>query len=256
MKRYWVPPECMEGGVFSLEGEVFHHIHNVCRNDMGAKFEILCGDHKAYFVELSEVQKKRGSARVLEVREIAPLPLPHIHLYLSIPRPAKLDWIIEKTVELGVYSLTPFVSDYSFVRKVDSSLLKRRERWLKIVRGASQQSGRGELMPIEEPTTLDRILGEFNPSPANAGLFCYEGEASLTLRDALGQIQGTPRPGKLENLRLFVGSEGGFSSAEVQKFQSVGLDSVTLGEQILRVDTACVALVSILKYEFNLMGGR
>jgi 16S rRNA (uracil1498-N3)-methyltransferase len=256
MKRYWVPQDWLGEEEVSLSGDIYHHIHKVCRNDVGAKFELLCGDHKAYFVELIEAGKKSGKAKRLEVREIPPVAKPYIHLAVSIPRFHKFDFIVEKAVELGVFAIHPFVSDYSFVKKVDSSLERKRERWKKIVQGATQQSGRGDLMEVCSSHTLDQVLDEFNQRPNAAGLFPYEGECPLSVRDAIGQIRPKSAEAALEELWLFVGSEGGFSSPEVVKFQELGLSPATLGEQVLRVDTACMALVTILKYEFHLLEGK
>lgn len=261
MKRYWIPEEWIEDGLVRLEGETYHHIHRVCRNEAGSKFEVLPGGQRAYFVELVEAKKNTGLARILETREIPVLPKPHIHLALSIPRFSTIDWVIEKAVELGVYAVHPFVSDYSFVRKIDGSLSAKEKRWHKIVQGASQQSGRGDLMQVSSPRTLDQLLAEFseqlNRQDQCLGLFPYEGETPHTIHDAMDGYRASEKWKDLGSFWIFVGSEGGFSSKEVEKFQGVGLEPVTLGEQILRVDTACLALVSIIKYELDLMrGGR
>lgn len=251
MKRYWVPKDWVNQESVSFSGDIYHHIHKVCRNEVGSKFEVLCGDQKAYFVQMIEAGKKTGQARVLEEREIEPLPKPHIHLAVSIPRFHKLDFIIEKSVELGVFSLHPFVSDNSFVKSLGDSLEKKSSRWKKIVQGATQQSGRGELMEVQRPLDLPGILAEFNRRERAEGLFPYEGECQLSVRDAVGQMRRNTQSSPLEEIWLFIGSEGGFSEREVEQFQELGLQPTTLGSQVLRVDTACMALVTILKYEFN-----
>ena len=256
MKRYWIPKEWINDSRIDLDGDIFHHIHRVCRNEVGAKFELLAGDQKAYFVELKEAQKKSGWAEVLEIREITPLKKPYIHLALSLPRFAKMDWILEKSVEMGVAKLHPFVSDYSFVRKVDQSLLGKEKRWKKIIQSATQQSGRGELMEFSSPQTLDQLLEEFNQDERNMGLFPYEGEASQNINDAMQLFRSRWDEQPFDQIWLFVGSEGGFSQKEVRKFEELGLASTTLGEQVLRVDTACLALISIIKYEMRLMEGK
>lgn len=256
MKRYWVSADWIEGDEIHLSGDVFKHIHQVCRNDVGAKFELLTEGHRAFFVELHSVERKKGIAKILEERKIPELRKPHIHLAVSLPRFQKLDFIIEKSVELGVMTLHPFVSDFSFVKKIDESLRGKFKRWEKIVIGASQQSGRGDLMKIEPVISLQEKLQFFSRRQNALGVFPFEGECQQGLRDALNHLQGENQEKNIEEVWVFVGSEGGFSAAEVLKFQEFALMPTTLGDQVLRVDTACITLVAILKYHFSLMEGK
>jgi 16S rRNA (uracil1498-N3)-methyltransferase len=172
---------------------------------------------------------------------------PLVTLALSVPKLPKVDWIIEKSVELGVAEIRPFVSDYSFLRKSSEVSENRLARWQKIVQAATQQSGRGDLMQVKPAVTLENLLQEFNRTPATAGLFPYEGESPTGLPEAIGALKTRT----FEHLWLFVGSEGGFSVNEVALFARHGLNPVSMGQQILRVETACLALVSIIKYEFG-----
>jgi 16S rRNA (uracil1498-N3)-methyltransferase len=247
MRRYWVDKNSLDGSHFTITGDSLHHIVDVCRQGLGSKFELLTEDSKAYFVEIILLNKKNALAKVLEVRQITPLPNPRIHLALSYPKIQTLEAVLEKSVELGVAEIHPFFSEFSFLRKA-SSVPNKAERWNKIIMGATQQTGRGDLMKLHAPVNLDEILGNINQSPSNLGLFSYEGEATLSLKEHLNAQKQTA----IQHLWLFVGSEGGFSLSEVDKFKGAGMNPLTLGSQILRVETACMALVSILKYEFDL----
>ena len=104
-------------------------------------------------------------------------------------------------------------------------------------------------MALGGALSLDNLLADFNRRTKAVGLFPYEGEAPQHLRQALQPLKGQ----QADEIWVFVGSEGGYSDREVQLFQSFGLQPVTLGSQVLRVETACLALVSILKYEWELM---
>lgn len=247
MRRYWIEKEKLDGNNFSIDGDLFHHLTDVCRLTIGDKFELLCGDHKAYLVEMKERTKRMAIAEVLEERAIKPLKEPYIRLAISIPKFQKLDTIVEKCVELGVKSVHPFVSEFSFVRKLDSALEDRVARWERISKAATQQSGRGDLMEIAKPTKFEDIIESINRNPNASGLFSYEGEARYDLKTAIAAIKNKgPR-----EVWIIVGSEGGFSKDEVDLLQKKGLDSVTMGDQVLRVETACLALVSVIKYEFD-----
>jgi 16S rRNA (uracil1498-N3)-methyltransferase len=247
MRKYWLPKECVQGDLAQFNGDTFHHIFDVCRQQVGSRFEILSGDNRASLVEVQSVGKKSATAKIISVREIPALPKPHIHLVLSIPRFPVMEAVVEKAVEMGVHTLHPVFSDFSFVRKAVMLPESKTERWQRIVVSATQQCGRGELMHLSETKDLQDLLKTFNQTKGQVGLFAYEGQATQTVRQYL---RGRSEE-QADEVWLFVGSEGGFSSEEVQSFQKAGLDSVSLGEQVLRVETACIALVAILKYEYS-----
>lgn len=253
MRRYWVPKEFVEAGEVRISGDVLHHIRDVCRMHLGSKFEILVEGGEAHLVEITEEAKNFSRARILETRKIPELSRPHLHLAMSIPRFPVFEAVLEKAVELGVHSIHPFYSDFSFVRKKDDVLEKKAPRWQKIIQSATQQSGRGDWLKLHPAENLKDILEKFNRSPAAGGLFAYEGEGVLGVKEGIAQIKGQLKSKQPQEVWLFVGSEGGFSHQEVQTFQQFGLGPVTMGSQVLRVETACVAMVSIIKYDFDQM---
>lgn len=261
MRRYWIDKsqihtvsETEQQVIF--KDDLFHHIFDVCRQEVGHHFEVITEDSKAYLVEVTAKEKKQARAKIIEEREIQRLPKPHIHIALSISRYAVMDSIIERAVEMGVASILPFFSDFSFIRKANNLPEGKQDRWHKIVISASQQSGRGELMKIYDPVDWENMLKLINPNKQNWCLFAYEGASAIREDSSVQENLKTKKnlhPSGPENLWIIVGSEGGFSSQEVMRMQQLGLDPVTLGHQVLRVETACLTLVSVLKYEFGLL---
>jgi 16S rRNA (uracil1498-N3)-methyltransferase len=249
MRRYWVSKDCVRGDAVLLEGEVLHHVRDVCRQHVGSKFEVIVDGGAAHLVEIVAEAKHSSTARILETRLIEPLPDPQIHLALSIPRFNVFEAVVEKAVELGVTAIHPFFSEFSFIRKQEDVWERKLPRFQKIVQSATQQSGRGEFMEILPCLDLAKLIQTFNRDGATAGLFAYEGDGVLSAKEAILQMAEN----KPKRVWAFVGSEGGFSQKEVELFQSLGLKPVTLGAQVLRVETACVATVAILKYGFDLM---
>jgi len=249
MRRYWIPEDAVIGEVVHLRGDVLHHIRDVCRQHVGSKFEVIVAGGAAHLVEVVSESKHETIARILETRRIPALPEPRIHLALSIPRFPVFEAVVEKAVELGVSAIHPFFSEFSFIRTQTDVWEKKLARFQKIVQSATQQSGRGDLMGIHEATDLQGVIGILNQTTRAQGLFAYEGEAVLTAKEGLERM----RAEQPHEVWVFIGSEGGFSEKEVQLFQSLGLKPVTLGPQVLRVETACVATVSIIKYGFDLM---
>jgi 16S rRNA (uracil1498-N3)-methyltransferase len=252
MRRYWIEKKDVLGERVNFSGDTFHHIFDVCRQEVGSKFEVLTEDSKAFLVQVTSVRKKEAEAQVLEERQIPPLPEPRIHLVLAVSRFPVMDAVVEKAVELGVTSIQPVFSEFSFVRTTSALSENKIERWEKIVRSATQQSGRGDLMILPAAVRLDDFLSSFNQKTRSLGLFAYEGNSTLSIKDYL-RDQKKSRTENVADVWIFVGSEGGFSQAEVEKMRNLALHPVTLGPQILRVETACMALVSVLKYEFDLM---
>ncbi len=251
MRRYWLPKNQMseDSDQVEISGETFHHIFEVCRQEKGSRFEVLGNGQKAHLIEILSVEKKKAFGKILETRQIAPLPKPHIILALSLPRFPVMDAVIEKATELGVTRIQPFYSDFSFIRNSQSLSESKEERWKKIVISATQQSGRGDLMEISRPLNFLDVVQQFNLSPSRRGLFAYEGASTLGIKK---QLRSQPLD-HLNEFWLFVGSEGGFSSTEVEEFRRIGLEPATLGEQILRVETACITLLAVLKYELGQM---
>ena len=243
MRRYWVPKYDFSQESVELKGDIFHHICVVCRRATGHRFEVISEDEKAYLVEIVSSTKNKAIAKILEVRDLPKLPTPHIHLALSLPKFPTLEKVIEKSVELGVHSLHLFSSDYSFMKPKPGELKKKEERWQKILLGATQQTGRGHKMELTETKPLGVLLEEFSQTPQSLGFFAYEGEGQLSMREGLKRFTG-----KESSLWVFVGSEGGFSQADIELFNNYELLPISLGDQVLRVETACVTLLSILKY--------
>lgn len=254
MRRYWIEKNNLKEDLVHFQDEVFHHIFDVCRQDLGSRFEVITEDSMAYLVEVTEKNKKKAIAKVIEERKIDPLKKPYIHLCLSIPKFSTLESVLEKAVEMGVSSITPLICDFSFIKNFsEKDWNHKSERWKKIIISATQQSGRGDLLKIQNPIKLPELLNHMNRSAHSLGLFLYEGDTKLDIKR---HLRGLDSKNSVENIWLIIGSEGGFSTQEVDQCLKQGLSPVTLGEQILRVETACIAGISVLKYEFDLMGGN
>ncbi len=247
LRRFWIESSDMTGDQVQLHGDLFHHILDVCRFETGDRFEVMPGDGNAYLVEISEMGKRELRGRIFETRVVEPLRKPWIHLAVSVPRYPKVDFIVEKCVELGVHTLSLFISEFSFPRELKDLSENRMQRWEKINRSAAQQSGRGTLMEISKPERLEDLLRKMQSQTGVLGLFPYEGDAAIGWKAAIAEAKKRSP----DEIWVFVGSEGGFSKREVELFQQFGLAPMTMGSQILRVETACVALVSVIKYEFE-----
>lgn len=248
MRRYWIDDQKWESDTLTIFGDSYHHIFTVCRTESGEKFEVIGVDQKAHFVEVVEVKKKDAKAKRISSRSIPALPLPELHLVLAIPRPAIIPTILEKAVEMGVHSVHLIFTERSYFRHGQGKDLN----WGKYRKGivkALQQSGRGQPMELRTPIKFKEKITEINRQPKVECLFPFEGVAQEDLKNRMNEL----RKFSPEKIYFFIGSEGGFSADEVKLMQDAGIKPVSLGPQVLRVETACVAVATVLKYEFDLM---
>jgi 16S rRNA (uracil1498-N3)-methyltransferase len=249
LKRYWTDQPCNINEALEITGDLFHHIVDVCRHQMGDKIELITSDGFAFLSELVLIKKKSLTMMPLEKRKIPDLPRPHLILYLSFPKFQTFEAVIEKAVELGVTSIQPFFSEFSFIKSEGKISEEKWARWNRIIVTATQQSNRGDFMKIEQPLQWSEVIEKlkFNPDDRNFCLFSYEGTGAVPISQIFNKV--TPPLAQREEIHVLVGSEGGFSAQEATQIAEMNIQVCNLGQQILRVETACMALLGILKYE-------
>jgi 16S rRNA (uracil1498-N3)-methyltransferase len=243
LRRFWVDADSVRDGRVALTGDVLHHVRDVCRFQPGDHIEILTGDGRLHEVELLPAGRRELAGVILRSRAVPPLPLPRVHLALGMCRPAVFDAVLEKAVELGAASVQPFFSAHSFERRMSEGLRVRQARWERIVRAATRQSGRGEGMPVAAPRPLAELVPAAR-AKGGAGVFAYEGAGGQPLPEVVAGLRASAPA----DVTLFVGGEGGFAGDEVAAFAAAGLPPVTLGTLVLRVETACIALLSVFRF--------
>lgn len=251
MRRIWIEPGDLpsEQNHFIISGEAFHHAVKVSRFRIGEEFEVVHGGEDALKVRLVEINKKTAQVEILGHRKLPKISNPQVNLAIGITKWSTFEEIIEKAVELGVHTVQPLLTDFSFVRTKKDWPVSRQERFQKIVKAATEQSGRGPLMTIAEPTSLPEFTQTLNQNTKAVGLFAYEGQAERGPKFEFKRLQAR----QADQVWAVIGPEGGFSIAEVDFMQKSGYPPITLGPQILRADTACFAIISIIKYAYDLM---
>jgi len=242
MRRFWVDRSCIQGQRVILKETLFHHICRVSKIQKGQSFELFAEGVQKYIVTLDSVSHNQASAKIIDRQPVPPLKKPYIHLALCIPRLPTLDFIVEKAVELGVKELHLLTSSFSLIKaksKFTEAKMKRLER---IVRRSLAISGRSEPLKIH-PICLFKNL----KVPKDHRAFMAYEEETNPAKQILDRQLEVPK-----EIWLFVGSEGGFTPDEASYFsQSVG-SLISFGQQILRVETACLVGLSILKYHYQI----
>ena len=164
-----------------------------------------------------------------------------IWLFQGLPKADKMEWIIQKTVELGVAHIVPMATRRCIVKLDDKKADAKIARWQEIAKAAAKQSKRG-LIPTVHPVMPFKTAIEF-VSDMDVRMISYElAEDMQHTRDLLAKA----KPG--QRIAVFIGPEGGFEEAEIQTALSAGVDPVTLGRRILRTETAGMTVLAWLSY--------
>lgn len=216
-------------------GEEVHHL-NVLRYKNGDTVYI-----NEYEIEITNLLKDKLEGRVIGKMPIKGVPNVNITLIQSYLKSDKTDYVVQKAVELGVKEITPILTKNTVVKLDEKDKLKKQERLNKIAKEAVEQCGRGDMVKVNQITTLKQI----NWSSFDYILVCHE-TSKVDLKEKLSSIK------EMKNIAVLIGPEGGLDDSEIQDI--LGLSNCTdisLGERVLRAETASFAILSILDYELN-----
>lgn len=232
----------IEEDLIEIVGQEVKHI-NVLRHNIGDEIKI-----NEYVCKIKHIDKKSITCKILKKAEKQGVPVNKITLFQALLKSDKMEWVIQKSAEIGVSKVCP-IETKNIVVKLDSKdKIKKVERYNKISREASKQCGRTDVVPVVEVGTFDNIIKE-KLQDFDAVFFAYEAEEN-SLRNAIENIKRTK---SIKNIALIIGPEGGFDKEEVEKITKLdNVYSVSLGTRILRAETASLNLLSILVYELEL----
>jgi len=240
MHRFFANKSNFSNNLVVLEGSDVSHIRTVLRLKMGDEIEVLDGQGSLYLVRLAEFKNKLIKCKILSSEKIdAESPL-KIYLGQSIIKGNGFDVILKKAVELGVYSISPLLTERT-VTKSNSD--KKIIRWKKMVEESSKQCGRSLI-----PKIADNIieLETFCQQASNSDLklIFWEMENKKSLKD----INPETVP---SSVSLLIGPEGGFTQEEVETARSYGFHSLGLGPRIFRAETAPLVVLSLLQAKWG-----
>ncbi len=241
MPRFFVTPDSISQGVALLKGEDAHHISYALRMAVGEEITLCDGEGGLYHCRLTEMDGETVKATVLEKEEDRSELATKIYLYQGYPKADKLEFIIQKAVELGAYRIVPFESSRCIKRPKADKISHTVTRQSKIAEEAAKQCGRGILPTVAAPISFADMIAECQKHPL--AFFCYEGEGPLFIRERLASLSKDALP---DSIAVVVGSEGGFSKEEAEAASKAGLLLTGLGSRILRCETASLYALSVL----------
>ena len=222
-----------------------NHIKHVLRMKPGEKVRISDGQRMDYFCEVETLQEEQVTVRILSASE-GDTELPaEIVLYQGLPKSDKLEWIIQKAVELGVSRVVPVAMKYSVVKLEPKKEEAKCKRWNLISESAAKQSKRLIVPEVGRVLSYKECIREM--ASFDVVLVPYESaEGMESLQHAISQIKPGIRIG------IVIGPEGGFAEEEIEEAKKNGAQIVSLGKRILRTETAGLAMLSILMYHMEI----
>lgn len=234
MPRFYYPGPLAIGATLALPEQVAHHV-NVLRLAGGEQITLFNGQGGEFTATLAEIDRKRAS---VEIKTFSPreVELPYaITLAQALPEASKMDWIIEKAVELGVNAIQPLAAGRCVVRLTAERAARKLAHWQGIIIAAAEQSGRNRLTHLAEPVDFSAWVTQQN----------LHKRILLTPR-AEKSLSDWARHHPPQCVALLIGPEGGFTQQEETDACAQGVLPLSMGPRVLRTETAGLAAVAAL----------
>jgi len=241
MEEFFINKENIKGEYIFIKNSEAHHIKNVLRYKKGKSLNLFDGEGGVYRGEIIELRKNEIKLKLLFKEYKEKLP-PFFHLVQAIPKKNKMDLIVEKAVELGIDEIIPVITERTIVSPDKERKERLLERWRKIALSATKQSRRIFLPKIREIKKFSEVLEEI-PDSASLIIPSLE-EKGISLKDLDWKKFK-------KDIFIFIGPEGDFTKEEISLARRKGAILVSLGEYVLRTETAGMYLLAILNYELR-----
>ena len=244
MPRFFVTRAQVQGDEIVIQGNDVNHIKNVLRMRPGDELSISDGEGMDYSCTIASIERDEVRVNIEEsLDSCVELPV-KLYLFQGLPKADKMELIIQKAVELGVYEIIPVRTKRVIVKLDDKKESKKIARWQQIAEGGAKQSGRGLIPKIKPLMGFAEALRY--AKDLDAVLVPYEkAEGMAKTREIIKGLKGKKSVG------IFIGPEGGFDESEIEEAMASGAFPVTLGRRILRTETAGLTMLSVLMFEFE-----
>ncbi|MEY8515880.1 16S rRNA (uracil(1498)-N(3))-methyltransferase [Lachnospiraceae bacterium 29-84] len=244
MFQFFVGPEDISEGMVSVTGSDVNHMKNALRMRAGERVRVSDNAGQDFLCEIASIEEALVTLRILAPCQGTELPV-QVTLFQGLPKGDKMEWAIQKSIELGVTEIIPVAMRNCVVKLDEKKAEAKRKRWQAIAESAAKQSKRsiipqvGRVRSFQEAMELSQTL--------DVRIFPYEQERGMAhTREVFQSIEAG------SSIGIFIGPEGGFSAEEVElakeEMEKGGLYVVSLGNRILRTETAGAAALAMLAY--------
>lgn len=247
MRRFFIEEIKEKDGFCIVPEPEARHIIKVLRMKQGDRLILMDSNGKWFEASIESAALKELTVKLIKkLPEPPPSPV-SIDICQALIKSRFMDYMIEKTSELGISKIIPFYSERTVIKLENNKAQQKVRHWTEISRSAAKQSGRPLPAEISRPVSFRELLHDFKEKDG-LKVVLWEGESDNDIKDLLRS--GTPE----SRFTGIVGPEGGFSRDEINELKDAGFISVSLGTRILRAETAAMALVTIVQYEWGDMG--
>ena len=234
----WFFANEISGDIFEIEGEDARHISKSLRMKVGESLTLCTLDGRRHECEITAFSTDSVTVKVLSSTICEQEPSVKITLFMALTKGDKMDDIVQKSVELGVYEIVPVLTARCISRPDEKQIKKKVQRWQKISDNAASQSRRGIIPQVKDMMTLKEASNVCNNF--DKAIVFYECGGDK-LRDIIDE--------DIKTLAMFVGSEGGFEESEIDILKANGVTPTTLVTRILRAQTAPIAGIAAVMYQ-------
>lgn len=241
MSRFFVPKDMVKAGKIVITGKEAHHILDVMRIKKADKVTTFDGSGREYVGIVKETDRRSLVVEIIETREPHQAGSVRITLIQALPKKEKIDYIVEKATELGVHRIIPVFTDRTIPDWDDKKKRLQAERWRKIATEAAKQCGRADIPVISEVEGFGQAV---KMTDDEIRLIAVLGEETVPVANALS----LSKPG---SVTIAIGPEGDFTREEAGTAKEAGFKPVSLGPRVLKSDTAALAAIAIINYEFE-----
>jgi 16S rRNA (uracil1498-N3)-methyltransferase len=246
MPVFFLPPDAITPPSITVPPALQTHLRDSLRLELGEQIWVCDGQGSRYLMELTRVTKQELAGRILSTTREPARTVPRLLIGQAVLKGEKMDWVIQKATELGASDIVPIQSRHTIVQLRPERLDAQLARWQRIALEAAQQSEQWRVPTIARPQSLPTVL-------ARSGMSCTI--LLLAERQHGQSLQRAALPqGTNNSLLLLIGPEGGWSTEEMAIAGKGGVEPLTLGQQILRAETAAIAAISILQSRLGKLG--
>ena len=246
MPVFFVAPQAVRGETITIAGPLARHLCGSLRVKPGEMIWLGEDGGPRYHARLTAADRDRLTARVVSTSSPPQKHPPSIALGLALVKGDRMDWAVQKAAELGVARLVPLITARSIVRPKSGRTDHQSGRWQSIALEAAQQSMRWDVPVVAAPVSFDAWCAD--AALGACRWLLWEDPRGTPFRD---RLRGKPRP---DQVTLVIGPEGGFTADEIALAQQRGFEMVSLGSRILRTETAVVAALALVQYEWGDLG--
>lgn len=236
MHKIFIQQKILAGKI-KITGEDFKHIKALRLNPKD-KIIICDGNQKDYFCEIKNIDHESAILFINNIQNSQTEPPKKIILFQAIPKSDKFEFIIQKSIELGVNKIIPVITDFCDIKKNPSE--NKFLRWKKIAKSAAEQSGRGIIPEISNTINFSQAV--LTAKNFDLNIIAHE-KANIPIKKILSQDLN-----QKNSIGIFIGPEGGFSNQEIILAEKNNLQPISLGKRILRTETASLFILSIITF--------